>query len=381
MRAHTLTLLLLVCALPARAQDRCSARDVNRGLLGETDQWPAGCPRPSASELLGTETAAALALSPSNAPRQSQLLAAVRALARAAQLERPWGPAFAERVEQLVNAFDPGRCDKRWELDFSALRAPIAPISACQCALEVGVDGDAGHACFRFPSAGGEALPLCEQPRLRVYDLPDWAAVARAYVLYDRAHAALVALSDNCRDLVVTRLGQAELRWHRLVTGGHMQYPWELWFSRLLSDDYGNFDRCFASDPSCTGKEALDPQTLRPIFLHPGVGLGFPGFGKHDGDVSAQARLVIAVEALGLNLYDHEFKQFVGASLGLGFQDADFARPRLAAFVHLSRYLQLGYLLGIAAETRAHGTLYVSVDLLGWANRALGISDPIAARP
>jgi hypothetical protein len=379
-----LVLLLIACPPPARAEDAaqqlpgssCTSRDVNRGLLSDESSWPEHCPRPAASALLGDEAANALMLQPSNAQAQAQLMAALHTLARTAQGERPWGPAFAERIERLLEGLDPSQCEQPWELAFSDLHAPIDPISACQCAFEVGSDGDPGHACFRFPQAGGAALPVCNHPRLQLYDLPDWPALARAYVSYDLARRALLALSGKCRELVVTRLAGAEARWHRLVTRGYVQYPWELWFSRAISDDYGNFSRCFASDPSCSGDAGLDPETLRPIFLHPGVGLGLAGFGEHDGKVSAQARLVIMVEALGLNVYDRDFKEFLGASLGVGFQDANFARPRLGAFVHLSRYLQVGYLLGIVSETRAQGTLYLSMDVLGWANRALGLTEP-----
>jgi hypothetical protein len=375
-RAGWLVLLVVAWAVPARAQEVCTSRAVNRGLLSDESAWPAQCPRPAASAVAGPETAAALALQPTTAQAQTQLMAALHTLARVARAERPWGVAFAERIEALLDGLDPSRCDQPWELAFSAVHAPIDTIAECQCAFEAGSDGDPGHACFRFPQPGGAGLPACNRARLQVYDLPDWPAVARAYVSYDLGRGALLALSAKCRELVVTRLAGAETRWHRLVTRGYVQYPWELWFSRAISDDYGNFSRCFASDLRCRGDEGLDPETLRPIFLHPGVGLGFPGFGLNDGKVSAQARLVILVEALGLNVYDRDFEQFLGVSLGVGFQDANFARPRIGTFVHLSRYLQLGYLLGLVAETRGNGTLYLSIDLLGWANRALGLQEP-----
>jgi hypothetical protein len=372
MRAPFIVLFLLACTLPARAQDSCSARAVNRALLSAESDWPAACPRPSASELVGAETATALAVSPNTLERRAQLIAAARTLEQAARTQTPWGPAFAQQLEALLNALHPSRCDKPLELSWTALRAPI---SSCQCAFEVGAVGDAGHACFRFPQAAGAALPACEQPGMQVHDLPDWLSVARAYMFYDLAHTALLALTNKCREAVVARLTQAEQRWHRLVTRGLVQYPWELWLSRLIADDYGNYSRCFASDPKCSGDEGLDPESLRLIFLHPGVGLGFPGFGDHDGQVKAKARLVLTVEALGIAIYDRELKEYLGASLGVGFQDADFARPRLGAFVHLSRYLQVGFLLGVVSETKANGTLYVSTDLLSWANRTLGLEE------
>ena len=381
MLVHGLLWVLLGCALPARAQDSCSARAVNRGLLSPEGEWPAACPRHSGAELLGADTASALAVSPNTLERRAQLMAAVRSLAQSAQAQSPWGPAFGQQLEAALKELDPKRCDKPLELNWTALRAPIAPIAACQCAFEVGAEGDAGHACFRFPQTAGAALPACEPPGMQVHDLPDWQAAARAYVLYDLARVALLALTNKCREAVVARLRQAEQRWHRLVTRGLVQYPWELWFSRLISDDYGNYSRCFASDSKCTGDEGLDPETLRPIFLHPGVGLGFPGFGEHDGRVQAKARLVLSVEALGITIYDREFKEYLGASLGVGFQDADFARPRLGAFVHLSRYVQVGFLLGVVSETKANGTLYVSTDLLGWANRTLGLEEMLMSRP
>ena len=366
MSVRWLLLFALAWSLPVHAQSTCTWRNVVRGEFDER------CPLPTPAELLDAESAAALALKPADEASQARVVSALRVLASKARSEPLWGAAFADRVEQLLQHLNPSQCDKTWELAFSELRAPITPLDSCQCAFEVASDGDPGHACFRF----GQPLPACELPRLQVYDLPDWGPAARAYVLLDQARAALVALNTGCRATAIKRLKSAHERWHTLATRGYLQYPWELWFSRAISDDYGNYSRCFASDPSCTGEEGLDPETLRPIFLHPGVGLGFPGFGKHDGKVSAQGRLVIMLEAIGLNIYARDFKEYLGASLGVGFQDANFARPRLGAFVHLSRYLQVGYLLGVVSESAGNGTLYLSVDIFGWTNRSLGLTEP-----
>lgn len=372
MRARCSLFLLLAWSLPVHAQSPCTWRNVVRGEFEQT------CPLPTAAELLDADSASALALKPADEPSQARVVAALRSLAGKARAEGPWGAAFADRVDQLLQHLNPSQCDKTWELAFSELRAPITPLDTCQCAFEVASDGDPSHACFRFAQPGGAALPACELPRLRVVDLADWPQAARAYVLLDQARAALLALNASCRATAIQRLKSAHQRWHTLATRGYVQYPWELWFSRAISDDYGNYSRCFASDPKCSGEEGLDPETLRPIFLHPGVGLGFPGFGKHDAKVSAQGRLVIMVEAIGLNIYARDFKEYLGASLGVGFQDANFARPRLGAFVHLSRYLQVGYLLGVVSETAGNGTLYLSVDILGWTNRSLGLTEPPA---
>ncbi|MET0385645.1 MAG: hypothetical protein ABW321_06785 [Polyangiales bacterium] len=378
MRQLTLVAALLLPLLTAASvrAEPCTPRDVVRGHFNDQASSRALCPLPSPTELVTPEAATVLTAPPGNGARAAaELLEALRTLSDRARGEPVWGAAFADHLDALLDGIDPRQCEQPWEVGFSSLRAPAETLDGCQCAFEVGSDGAAGHACYRFlqPTAAERS---CEHPRVQLYDLPDWPAAARAFEIHQLARAALVHLGTRCRVLVATRLASAETRWQRLVTQGYVQYPWELWLSRAISDDYGSYSRCFAGDASCTGDEGLDPEPLRPIFLHPGVGLGFPGFGKRDGDLSAQGRLVIAVEAIGVNWYLDEFRHYLGASALVGFQDADFARPRVGLSVHLSRYLQVGYLWGFIKETTRNGTVYVSVDLLGFVNRAGGWMTP-----
>jgi hypothetical protein len=379
IRAWLWCSLLSICSvpLPALAQpaaaavscsNEAAAREVSSGL----DLPHTSCPVPAAADLVTADDARALAVHAGDAAAQRRKLAAMHTLANWARTEPAWGPGFAARIEALLDHLDPSACREQWPIAFTKLQTPTAPVNACKCAFEAGSAGDPGHACFRFPQPGGNPAPECTAPQLQVYDLKDWQAVARAFVLYSTARAALLDLSQHCRELVVTRLAEAESRWHTLATQGYVQYPWELWLSRALSHNYRNYDRCFAADPSCTGDEGLDPETLRPIFLHPGVGLGFPGFGKRDGEPRAKGELVIAVEAIGVNAYLEDFKHYFGISALVGFQQADFARPRLGVLLHLSRYLELGYLRGFVSETAHNGTIYISVDVLGWSTRSLG---------
>jgi hypothetical protein len=73
-------------------------------------------------------------------------------------------------------------------------------------------------------------------------------------------------------------------------------------------------------------------------------------------------------------LYADDFKNYIGVSAIVGFEQAEFARPRLGLLFHFSHYLQLGYLLGLVKETQLNGTLYVSIDLIGLTNRSLGLT-------
>src|SRR5262245_28175739 len=138
MQARWLLLFLLACPFPAHAQSACTWRNAARGEFDEV------CPLPKAEELLGADSAAALALKPADEPSQARVITALRALASKARAETLWGAAFADRVEQLLQHLNPSQCDKTWELAFSELRAPVPPADSCQCAFEAGSDGDAG---------------------------------------------------------------------------------------------------------------------------------------------------------------------------------------------------------------------------------------------
>jgi hypothetical protein len=369
------------CALPALAlaQDAEAATDPCTPRAAFAEHFGPGpeqlCPLPKPTTLLDAAQVGALAQPAPNAAGQRAAIDALHALAQRAQGEPLWGGVFAGHVEALLEDFAPSRCEEEWQVGFTRVHASNEPVAdACGCTFVAGSAGEPGHACYRFSPPAEPAA--CDPQGMQVYELPNWAAAARALVLLRMTHGALLDLSEKCRELVVTRLTVAEKRWSRLIREGYVQYPWELWFSRLVSSDYGDYSRCFAADASCTGEEGLDPETLRPIFLHPGVGLGFPGFGKDDDEPSAKGEFVILLEAIGATLYDRDFEHYLGLSAIVGFQQADFARPRVGLLVHLSRYLQVGYLYGLVEETAHNGTLYLSVDILGWSNRSLGLLEP-----
>lgn len=297
------------------------------------------------------------------------MIAGLHALADTARKEPQWGADFAAQLDAFLQAFTPGRCDKPLSLEFANLHPMNDGDDACSCPFETSSQGNPGYACFRFPDPSA-----CTVAGTKTYNLADAAAAARAYRLITLASAGAKRLRDNCTKIAVDTLKRAEGHWHTLLGEGYVQYPWELWFSRLLSNDYRNYTRCFASDPTCTGLEGLDPESLRPIFLHPGVGLGFPGFGKHDGKPSSRADAVVLLELIGFADYASDFKNYLGLSAIVGFEKADFARPRVGLLFHLSHYLQLGYLLGLVKETQLNGTLYLSIDLIGLTNRSLGLT-------
>lgn len=380
---RSLVVALVFCTLPASAlaQDAQGAADGCTPRAAFIEHFGPGpvqrCPLPKETSLLEVTYVDALTRPGSDASGQRAAIEALHALAQRALAEPLWGAGFAGRVQSLLEDLEPSRCEQAWDVAFTRVHASSEPIAdACGCTIVAGSPGEPGHACYRFQPPDDPSV--CQPQGMQVYDLPDWNAAARALVLLRLANGALLQLSLKCRKLVVTRLTVAEKRWQRLIRDGYVQYPWELWFSRLVSSDYGDYARCFAGDATCTGEEGLDPNRLRPIFLHPGVGLGFPGFGKNDDAPSPKGELVILVEALGATLYDHEFKQYLGLSAIVGFQQADFSRPRVGLLVHLSRYLQVGYLYGLLEETTHNGTLYVSIDILGWSNRSLGLTEPPA---
>jgi hypothetical protein len=330
------------------------------------------CPPPSAAVVLPAATQQALdpdAPPPSNPQQERAILDGLHTLSELARKEPQWGAGFADRLDAFLQAFAPNRCDKPLALQFTELHATTDADAACECAFEASSEGNPGYACFRVPPAA-----TCAIAGLPTYDLADSAAAARAFRILTLTSAAAKRLQAGCAKVAVDTLKRAEQHWHSLLGEGYVQYPWELWISRELFRDYDNYSRCFASDAGCTGLEGLEPESVRPIFLHPGVGLGFSGFGEHDGPPSSRADLVVLLELAGVVGYASDFKNYLGVSAILGFQRADFARPRVGLLFHLSHYLQLGYLLGLVQETRLNGTLYLSIDLIGLTNRSLGLT-------
>jgi hypothetical protein len=338
-----------------------------RGYFDSLPQFAASCPLPSATALVPDAKIVAT-LNDTNAT-YPDLLSALRTLAAVVAAEGPWGARFAMRLNTATDGFNPKVCKQVWKVGFAQVSSPLPFQNDCGCAFIGASDGDEAYQCYRFPQPGQATQPACAVPRLGVYDFPDWNSAARALRFYDLADRALTTLGKTCREKVIARLDAAEGRWQALAKNGLVQFPWELWISRLVApESYANYTACFAVDKSCNGEQGLDPNRVRAIFLHPGIGLGFPGFGVHDGAPQAKAHAVVALEVAGATLYPDSFKWYLGLSAGLGFQDADFADPRLGGFVHVTRWLQAGYLHGVRSRSKHDGTLYLSVDALGWLN-------------
>jgi hypothetical protein len=117
----------------------------------------------------------------------------------------------------------------------------------------------------------------------------------------------------------------------------------------------------------------LSPERLRLIFLHPSAALAFQGFGKR-GKPSADAEASLNIEVAGVTFYTRSFRQYVGASLAAGFVGANFAEPRVGPFVHITRWLHVGYLWCVAGDARKDASLMVSFDVASWLSKWTGKS-------
>jgi hypothetical protein len=126
---------------------------------------------------------------------------------------------------------------------------------------------------------------------------------------------------------------------------------------------YRDYQACFAVDAYCTGEQGLDPERTRLIALHPGVGMGFSGFGRNPRP-SAHAALALSLELIGVTLYAADFKTYFGASLGAVVNGGDFRDVRPGVFVHLTRWLHAGYLMSFFRhDSRYDATVFLSSDL------------------
>jgi hypothetical protein len=265
-----------------------------------------------------------------------------------------WRGALAQHIDAV---FTRAKELRRPAADFAAVRGPTPDVDPESCLFMTGDTGTSGYACYVItgtPKPARAALP--------VYELPDFSDAYLAHRALGVAYAALAKLDVPALAKAVQRLSEANQRWDSLRKKGYLQYPWELWFSSTFSA-YRDYQACFAHDAHCTGEEGLDPERLRLIALHPGVGMGFSGFGKN-AKPSADASLALSLEVLGATYYEQTFSNYYGVSVGALVNDGDFADVRPGVFLHLTRWLHIGYLLSLfQRSSRYDATVFLSTDL------------------
>jgi hypothetical protein len=279
-----------------------------------------------------------------------------------------WRAGLAQHIDAV---FDTAKNLRRPPADFAAVRNTDSTLDPESCLFMTGDPGTSDYACYILAGTPEPKHPLGAKASLTVYALQDFADAYLAHRALGIAYGALVKLDVPALTEALARLAQANQRWDNLRKHGYLQYPWELWLSSSFAA-YSDYQACFANDAYCTGEQGLDPQRLRLIALHPGVGMGFSGFGwKEKTKPSSDASLALSLEVLGATYYQSNFKDYLGASLGAVVNDGDFSDVRPGVFVHLTRWLHLGYLVSLFQKsTRYDATLFVSTDL----GSALGAS-------
>ncbi|HET8939936.1 MAG TPA: hypothetical protein VFN67_41130 [Polyangiales bacterium] len=346
-------------AQPAPASSACGALAFTTEVLSN-DKHTNLCPKPidpTLEQLQGTlERTAA-----KNTAVFFEVLATLRDYCHSET--STWRTALAEHIDTVLAT---AKGLRRPPADFAAVRNTDSAIDPESCLFMTGDTGSADYACYVIAGT-----PSPAKASLVTHVLTDFADAYLAHRALGIAYAAMVKLDVPALQQALTRLNEANQRWDNLRHRGYLQYPWELWLSSTFAA-YSDYQACFAKDAYCSGEEGLDPERLRLIALHPGVGMGFSGFGWKDKQKpSADAALALSLELLGATYYQGNFKNYLGASLGAVVNDGNFADVRPGVFVHLTRWVHLGYLVSLfQRDTRFDATLFLSTDL----GSALGAS-------
>jgi hypothetical protein len=276
-----------------------------------------------------------------------------------------WRAALAQNIDDV---FTRAKALRLPPAHFAAVRDATTELDPESCLFVTGDAGQAGYTCYFMAGTAKPAHPQGPQVAMAAYELSDFADAYLAQRALGIAYGAMLKLEVPALDQALKRLTLANQRWSNLRKRGYLQYPWELAFSSVFSA-YNDYQACFASDAYCSGEEGLDPERWRLIALHPGVGMGFSGFGWKQKP-SADAALALSLELLGATYYQADFSSYLGASLGALVNDGDFGDVRPGVFVHVTRWLHVGYLLSLfQRDTRYDATLFLSTDL----GTALGV--------
>jgi hypothetical protein len=352
-----------LCAVGANAQP--TAADPQPGTCNaaefgaEVINGPAHgnlCPKPRDRVLEHLSIRIAQTPSP-NAEVFFEVLRSLRDHLQAAPTDSSWRVALARHIDE---AFSLAKDSRLPSTHFALVRNGLPGVDPEDCLFITGDVGLAGYACYVLQGSARPAHPQGEQ--MVIHELADFSDAYLAHRALDIARRASLKLDVPALEAALKRLALANRRWSNLRKRGYLQYPWELAFSSVFSA-YSNYQACFASDAFCTGEEGLDPERVRLIALHPGVGMGFSGFGWKQNP-SADAALALSLEVLGINYYQADFGSYLGASVGAVVNDGHFGDVRPGVFVHVTRWVHLGYLLSVfQRETRYDGTVFLSTDL------------------
>lgn len=350
-------LCIACCAGRAHAQAGCGLADFYKEIIvrqpGELCPEPAEPPLDAIVVRIDAEQNARL--EPAQADEVYR--AALRDLKAQYASRIGWGAALAQGVDVALRA-RPG--DAVPPSDFANVRVANPSVDPDGCAFVTGVHGAEGYACFALEGLAAPASPS-DGASMTVHVLAPLEA-AVAFRVLSVTHSAISKLKLPAIDRAIERLRAAQKRFDNLRRYGYLQYPWELAIDSALAPR-ARYEACQTIEGRCDGDDALDPDSVRAIFLHPGVGIAASGFGDN-GKPSADTAIALSLEAAGAVFYNASFEWYLGASAGAIVNDGDFRDPRLGLFVHVTRWVHAGYLMSFFRdESRYDASIYLSMDL------------------
>jgi hypothetical protein len=266
-----------------------------------------------------------------------------------------WGASLAQGIDAALAS----AAAKQPPLsDFAEARKRNQLAEGRRCAF---VFGTANQANYRCVVLGDPLAPPSEPTGADVIVLQP-AEAALLFRVFSAVHSATVKLKAPDVKVAIARLTLAQKRFDNLRKYGYLQYPWELAIDGALAST-ARYEACQTIEGHCEGDDAIDPEPVRAIFLHPGVGIAAPGFGDN-GKPSADTAMALSLEVAGAVVYNESFDWYLGASAGAIVNDGDFRDPRLGLFVHVTRWVHAGYLMSFfREESRYDASIYLSMDL------------------
>jgi hypothetical protein len=283
---------------------------------------------------------------------------ALRLLGEQANADEDLDPVFrAQFVQELDKALS-----RKGAKPVTAFEVDASDISGCGCSHVIGTMS-ARPICLRLAGTSASTNE-CKLVSLHVVafegseDAVKRAVRHEAYA--DLAMDALDALNAGGRKEAHHGVAESLRSWHR-YRRGLFQFPWELAFNGWL-------ERKAPGGRACPKGDGLGPCPVQYILGHPLAALGVQLNNQGEpGKVERVAAATLAIEGVGFVVYNKSFRHYFGAACAVGFDNLVFEDPRVGLTLHLTRFVNVGYLISVHGEYAGDGTVLLAGDLAGWA--------------
>jgi hypothetical protein len=287
-----------------------------------------------------------------------QVPGALRLLGEQASADEDLDPVFrAQFIQELDKALS-----RKEAKPVTSFEVDASEINGCGCSHVIGTMS-ARPICLRVAGTSASTNE-CRLVALHVVAFEgseDGVKRAVRHEAYaDLAMDGLDALNASGRKQAHHGVAESLRTWHR-YRRGLFQFPWELAFNGWL-------ERKAPSGRACPKGDGLGPCPVQYILGHPMAALGVQLNNQRDpGKVERVAAATLAIEGVGVVFYNKSFRHYFGAACAVGFDNLVFEDPRVGPTLHLTRFVNVGYLISVRGEYKGDGTVLIAGDLAGWA--------------